>query len=162
MSGEGDKMTTVFVVWMVLVLAMVGLFLVGGVLTAVAGSSIVWFLLAAALLAAAVFFVLKGMERLEQLEEQLQNQSRRIQKLEAQLEQWKKENSDQGTRCKRRVSPCGANSLGRSRAARCAAPTEWSGAARPGGRALHGMESRGQVGLGPAPTTNNGADAFFS
>ena len=91
-------MTTVFVVWMVLVLAMVGLFLVGGVLTAVAGSSIVWFLLAVALLAAAVFFVLKGMERLEQLEEQLQNQSRRIQKLEAQLEQWKKENSDQGTR----------------------------------------------------------------
>lgn len=91
-------MTTVFVVWMVLVLAMVGLFLVGGVLTAVAGSSIVWFLLAAALLAAAVFFVLKGMERLEQIEEQLQNQSRRIQKLEAQLEQWKKENSDQGTR----------------------------------------------------------------
>ena len=91
-------MTTVFVVWMVLVLAMVGLFLVGGVLTAVAGSCIVWFLLAAALLAAAVFFVLKGMERLEQLEEQLQNQSRRIQKLEAQLEQWKKENSDQGTR----------------------------------------------------------------
>ena len=98
MSGKGDKMTTVFVVWMVLVLVMVGLFLVGGVLTAVAGNSIVWFLLAAALLAAAVFFVLKGMEGLEQLEEQLQNQSRRIQKLEAQLEQWEKENSDQGTR----------------------------------------------------------------
>ena len=35
---------------------------------------------------------------------------------------------------------------------RCAAPTEWHGAARPGGRALHGMESQGRAGLGPAPT----------
>ena len=91
-------MTTVFVVWMVLVLAMVGLFLVGGVLTAGAGNSIVWFLLAATLLAAAVFFVVKGIDRLAQLEEQLQKKNPRIKKHEAQLEQWKKENSDQETR----------------------------------------------------------------
>ena len=57
------------------------------------GSSFSWFLLAAAVLAGAAFLVLKGLERLEQMEEQLQSQSRRIQKLETQLEQWKKETS---------------------------------------------------------------------
>lgn len=86
-------MTTFFVVWLVLILGLAGLFLVGGALSAVMGSSFSWFLLAAAVLAGAAFLVLKGLERLEQMEEQLQSQSRRIQKLETQLEQWKKETS---------------------------------------------------------------------
>ena len=86
-------MTTFFVVWLVLILGLAGLFLVGGALSAVMGSSFSWFLLAAAVLAGAAFLVLKGLERLEQVEEQLQSQSRRIQKLETQLEQWKKETS---------------------------------------------------------------------
>ena len=80
-------------VWLVLILGLAGLFLVGGALSAVMGSSFSWFLLAAAVLAGAAFLVLKGLERLEQMEEQLQSQSRRIQKLETQLEQWKKETS---------------------------------------------------------------------
>ena len=86
-------MTTFFVVWLVLILGLAGLFLVGGALSAVMGSSFSWFLLAAAVLAGAAFLVMKGLERLEQVEEQLQSQSRRIQKLETQLEQWKKETS---------------------------------------------------------------------
>ena len=86
-------MTTFFVVWLVLILGLAGLFLVGGALSAVMGSSFSWFLLAAAVLAGAAFLVLKGLEHLEQMEEQLQSQSRRIQKLETQLEQWKKETS---------------------------------------------------------------------
>ena len=86
-------MTTFFVVWLVLILGLAGLFLVGGALSAVMGSSFSWFLLAAAVLAGAAFLVLKGLERLEQMEEQLQSQSRRIQKLETQLEQGKKETS---------------------------------------------------------------------
>ena len=80
-------------VWLVLILGLAGLFLVGGALSAVMGSSFSWFLLAAAVLAGAAFLVLKGLERLEQMEEQLQSQSRWIQKLETQLEQWKKETS---------------------------------------------------------------------
>ena len=160
-------MVCFFAVWLALIL--VGLFfcILGGV-GSLSGALAVLFLLATgfiALTVAVVRQILKQMgeqehqlheqaRQVQKLEQQLQSQSRRMEKLEAQLEQWKKENSDQETRRKRRVSPCGASFLGRSRAARCAAPTEWSGAARPGGRALHGMESRGQVGLTAAPAAN--------
>ena len=47
------------------------------------------------------------------------------------------------------------------RAARCAAPTEWHVAARPGGRALHGMESQGRAGEGTRPYGESGSVSFF-
>ena len=47
------------------------------------------------------------------------------------------------------------------RAARCAAPTECHEAARPGGRALHGMESQGRAGEGTRPYGESGSGSFF-
>ena len=60
--------------------------------------------------------------------------------------------------------PGTSKAAGRSpkpRAARCAAPTECHEAARPGGRALHGMESQGRAGEGTRPYGESGSVSFF-
>ena len=90
-------MATVFVIWLVLILVLAGLFLIGGVLTTVGGGPVVWFLLTAAALSGAVFLVLRGLERLQRLEDQLQAQARQLQRLEERLERREREPSARET-----------------------------------------------------------------
>ena len=54
----------------------------------------VTFLLITGLIAAAATATHQLMERLEELKEQFQNQTRQLQKLEERLEQWEKKDSD--------------------------------------------------------------------
>ena len=62
--------------------------------SSIAGSSTVTFLLITGLIAAAATAAHQLMVRLEELKEQFQNQTRQLQKLEERLEQWEKKDSD--------------------------------------------------------------------
>ena len=83
-----------FAVWLIAIVGGLFFCLFGSMVSSIAGSSMVTFLLITGLIAAAATATHQLMERLEELKEQFQNQTRQLQKLEERLEQWEKKDSD--------------------------------------------------------------------
>ena len=83
-----------FAVWLIAIVGGLLFCLFGSMVSSIAGSSTVTFLLITGLIAAAATAAHQLMVRLEERKEQFQNQTRQLQKLEERLEQWEKKDSD--------------------------------------------------------------------
>lgn len=84
-----------FVVWLITIVGGLFFCLFGSMISSIAGSSTVTFLLVTGLIAVAATVLRLIVVQLESMEKELQSQSQQLRRIEERLEQWEKGNSDQ-------------------------------------------------------------------